>query len=157
MQMRAESIIYPLPTEQLLSKEEGFWRVELPSDYKEFIKINNGGIPERRSFSCNGHNYIVTRFLCILEDPTEIELGIFDIDATKSQLDERLIDDEDLIGVALLPVAVLFSGDFLCLDFRESRNNPDVCVWDHANSGEFDPVSYPVANSFKDFLTMLAE
>ncbi|WP_433583997.1 SMI1/KNR4 family protein [Paenibacillus amylolyticus] len=155
--MRAESIIYPLPTEQLLSKEEGFLRVELPSDYKEFIKINNGGIPERRSFSCNGHNYIITRFLCILEDPTEIELGIFDIYATKSQFYGRLIDDEDLIGVALLPVAVLFSGDFLCLDFRESRNNPDVCVWDHANSGEFEPVSYPVANSFKDFLTMLAE
>ncbi|MGG3283324.1 hypothetical protein [Paenibacillus solani] len=44
MKMRAESIIYPLPTDQLLSKEEGFWRVALPSDYREFIKINNGGI-----------------------------------------------------------------------------------------------------------------
>ncbi|MFC9710476.1 SMI1/KNR4 family protein [Paenibacillus sp. NPDC056933] len=108
-------------------------------------------IPERRSFSCNSHNYLITRFLCILEDPTDNELGIFDIDATKSQL------DEDLIGVALLPVAVLFSGDFLCLDFRESRNSPNVCVWDHANSGEFDPVSYFLAESFKDFLALLTK
>ncbi|SDL47009.1 SMI1-KNR4 cell-wall [Paenibacillus sp. OK060] len=157
METRAESIIYPLPSDQLLSKEEGFWRVELPSDYKEFIKINNGGIPERRSFSCDGHNYLITRFLCILEDPTKHEFGIFDIDSTKSQFEERLIDDEDLIGVALLPVAVLFSSDFLCLDFRKSRKSPNVCVWDHANSGEFDPVSYVVADSFKDFLAMLTE
>ncbi|MCP1422288.1 SMI1/KNR4 family protein [Paenibacillus xylanexedens] len=148
METRAKSIIYPLPTDQVLSKEEGFWRVVLPSDYKEFVKINNRGIPERCSFSCNSHNYLITRFLCILEDPTDNGFGIFDIDATKSQLDERLIDDEDLIGVSLLPVAVLFSGDFICLDFRESRNSPNVCVWDHANSGEFDPVSYFLAESF---------
>ncbi|MBY0117403.1 SMI1/KNR4 family protein [Paenibacillus sp. FSL L8-0435] len=148
MGTRAKSIIYPLPTDQVLSKEEGFWRVVLPSDYKEFVKINNRGIPERCYFSCNSHNYLITRFLCILEDPTDNGFGIFDIDATKSQLDERLIDDEDLIGVSLLPVAVLFSGDFICLDFRESRNSPNVCVWDHANSGEFDPVSYFLAESF---------
>lgn len=155
--MKAESIIYPLPSDQLLLKEEAFWRVELPPEYKEFIKIYNGAIPEKRFFSCNDYNYVVTRFLCILEDPTKNEFGMFDIDATKSQVDERLVDDEDLIGVALLPVAVLFSGDFLCLDFRKSRNNPDVCVWDHANSGEFDPVSYHIRDSFKDFLAMLTE
>ncbi|MEK4289996.1 MULTISPECIES: SMI1/KNR4 family protein [Paenibacillus] len=157
MKIKKETIVYPLPSDQLLSKEEGFWRVELPLEYKEFIKINNGGAPEIRSFICNDHNYSISRFLCILENPTENEFGIFDIDATKSQLDERLIDDEDLLGVALLPIAVLFAGDFLCLDFRESRNNPKVCVWDHENSGEFDPVSYLVANSFEEFLTMLTE
>ncbi|MGG3283323.1 SMI1/KNR4 family protein [Paenibacillus solani] len=95
--------------------------------------------------------------MCILEDPTENVFGIFDIDATKSQVGERLIDDEDLIGVALLPVAALFAGDLLCLDFRESRSSPSVCVWDHANSGEFHPVSYCVAKSFKDFLKMLTD
>ncbi|WP_379151042.1 SMI1/KNR4 family protein [Paenibacillus sp. sgz5001063] len=157
MQIKQESIIYPLPSDQLLSKEEDFWRVELPLVYKEFIKINNGGIPEIRSFICNDHSYVITRFLCILEEPTENEFGIFDIDATKSQLDERLIDNEDLVGVALLPIAVLFAGDFLCLDFRESRSNPNICVWDHANSGEFDPVSYRVADSFEEFVSMLTD
>lgn len=157
MKIKQESIIYPLPSDELLSKEEGFWRVELPLEYKDFIKLNNGGIPETRSFICNDKSYVITRFLCILAEPTENDFGIFDIDATKSQLDERLIDDEDLVGVALLPIAVLFAGDFLCLDFRESRNNPSVCVWDHANSGEFAPVSYRVADSFKEFLKMLVE
>ncbi|MEO3943984.1 SMI1/KNR4 family protein [Gorillibacterium sp. CAU 1737] len=155
METKAESIIHPLPSDPLLAKEEEFWRVTLPSDYKDFIKVSNGGIPERRSFPCHGHTHLLTRFLCILEDPTHHELGLFDIDAIKTQLDERLIDDEDLIGVALLPVAALFSGDFLCLDFRERRDSPSVCVWDHANSGEFDPVCYPVADRFRDFLAML--
>ncbi|MGU3471232.1 SMI1/KNR4 family protein [Paenibacillus sp. D51F] len=92
-----------------------------------------------------------------MQNRTENEFGIFDIDATKSQLDERLIDDEDLVGVALLPIAILYAGDFLCLDFRESRNSPKVCVWDLADSGEFDPVSYHVADSFGEFVTMLTE
>lgn len=157
MEIRAESVIYPVPSDELLSKEEGFWRVELPLDYKEFIKLNNGGIPEKRSFDWDGHHYLMTRFLCILEDPTKHEWGIFDIDAIKTQLDERLMDDEDTLGVALLPIAVLFSGDFLCLDFRKSRNSPHVCIWDHENSAEFEPVSYPVANSFNDFLRMLTK
>lgn len=62
MDTRAESIIHPLPSDQLLSKEEEFWRVELPSEYKEFIKINSGGIPERQSFNFEDHNYLITRF-----------------------------------------------------------------------------------------------
>ena len=39
-----------------------------------------------------------------------------------SQLDERIIEDEDLIGVEILPIAVLFAGDFVCLDYRSNRN-----------------------------------
>ncbi|MEI5907423.1 hypothetical protein WAK64_10175 [Bacillus spongiae] len=37
-------------------------------------------------------------------------------------------------------MAVLFAGDFLCLDYRESRNNPKVCEWDHEISAELEPV-----------------
>ncbi|OSY05419.1 hypothetical protein BTJ48_03984 [Bacillus mycoides] len=80
---------------------------------------------------------------------------MFDIDVTWTQLDERLTDDGDLLGVALLPIAVLFVGDFLCLDFRESKNNPKVCVWDHENSAELEPVSYHIADTFDEFMGML--
>ncbi|UIJ69312.1 SMI1/KNR4 family protein [Bacillus cereus] len=104
---------------------------------------------------CNNHSYAVIRFLCILEAPENIEIGMFDIDVTWTQLDERLTDDGDLLGVALLPIAVLFAGDFLCLDFRESRSNPKVCVWDHENSAELEPVSHHVADTFAEFMGML--
>ncbi|HDR6269055.1 SMI1/KNR4 family protein [Bacillus thuringiensis] len=155
MEIKKESIIYPLPSDSLILKKEEFWRVQLPVDYKNFIKVNHGGSPEKKSFVCNTHSYAVIRFLCILEAPENIEIGMFDIDVTWTQLDERLTDDGDLLGVALLPIAVLFAGDFLCLDFRESRNNPKVCVWDHENSAELEPVSHHVADTFDEFMGML--
>ncbi|MDM5186392.1 SMI1/KNR4 family protein [Bacillus sp. DX4.1] len=152
---KKDSVIFPLPSEELICKKEEAWGVELPIDYKNFIRMHNGGSPEKKSFICNNHSYAVIRFLCILEAPEHIESGMFDIDVTWTQLDERLTDDGDLLGVALLPIAVLFAGDFLCLDFRESRSNPKVYVWDHENSAELEPVSYHVANTFKRFLDML--
>ncbi|MGS2751421.1 SMI1/KNR4 family protein [Bacillus zanthoxyli] len=155
MEIKKESIIYPLPSDSLILKKEEFWRVQLPIDYKNFIKVNNGGSPEKKSFVCNNHSYAVIRFLCILKAPENIEIGMFDIDVTWTQLDERLTDDGDLLGVVLLPISVLFAGDFLCLDFRESRNNPKVCVWDHKNSAELEPVSYHVADTFDEFIGML--
>lgn len=155
MEIKKESIIYPLPSDSLILKKEEFWRVQLPIDYKNFIKVNNGGSPEKKSFVFNNHSYAVIRFLCILEAPENIEISMFDIDVTWTQLDERLTDDGDLLGVALLPISVLFASDFLCLDFRESRNNPKVCVWDHENSAELEPVSYHVADTFDEFIGML--
>ncbi|PEP60482.1 SMI1/KNR4 family protein [Bacillus pseudomycoides] len=154
---KKDSVIFPLPSENLICKKEEDWRVELPLDYKNFIKLYNGGLPEKNSFIRKNHSYAVIRFLCILETPEHIENGMFDIDATWSQLDERLTDDGDLLGVALLPIAVLFADDVLCLDFRESRNSPTVCVWDrdHENSAELEPVVYYVTNTFQQFLDML--
>ncbi|MCU9589733.1 SMI1/KNR4 family protein, partial [Bacillus velezensis] len=99
----------------------------------------------------------IDRFLCILKVTGENELEWYDIGATMSQLDERIIEDEDLIGVEILPIAVLFAGDFVCLDYRSNRNEPAVCVWSHEESGEFAPVTYPVANNFAEFLEMLGE
>ncbi|EOQ28966.1 hypothetical protein KQ1_03217 [Bacillus cereus BAG3O-1] len=47
MEIKKESIIYPLPSDSLILKKEEFWRVQLPVDYKNFIKVNNGGSPEK--------------------------------------------------------------------------------------------------------------
>ncbi|EEM02900.1 MULTISPECIES: SMI1/KNR4 family protein [Bacillus] len=155
MRIKKDSVIFPLPSEDLIFKKEEAWRVELPLDYKNFIKLHNGGLPEKNSFICNNHSYAVIRFLCILEAPEHIESGMFDIDVIWSRFDERLTDDGDLLGVALLPIAVLFAGNVLCFDFRESRNSPTVCVWDHENSVELEPVVYYVTNTFQQFLDML--
>ncbi|MCY8232262.1 SMI1/KNR4 family protein [Priestia endophytica] len=155
MEVKKESVIFPLPSDSLIAKKEELWRVELPIDYKNFIKVNNGGSPQKQSFICNNHSYAINRFLCILEAPANTEMGMFDIEVIWTQLDERLTDDGDLLGVVLLPIAVLFAGDFLCLDFRESRSEPKVCVWEHENSAEFEPVSYHVADTFDEFLNMI--
>ena len=155
MEIKKDSIIYPLPSDNLLAEKEAFWRVKLPPDYKQMIKRNNGASPEAKAFKVKSHSYVLIRFLCILEAPENNEAGTFDIDVTWTQLEDRLTDDGDLLGVALLPIAVLFAGDFLCLDFRESRSNPKVCVWDHENSAELEPVSHHVADTFAEFMGML--
>jgi hypothetical protein len=102
--------------------------VKLPPDYKQMIKRNNGASPETKAFKVKSHSYALIRFLCILEAPENNEAGTFDIDVTWTQLEDRLTDDGDLLGVALLLIAMLFAGDFVCLDYRNSRDNPSVCV-----------------------------
>lgn len=63
-------------------------------------------------------------------------------------------DIEDLIGVEVLPIAELFAGDYACLDFRENKETPTVCVWSHDNSEKFAPVTYKAADSFSEFIDM---
>ncbi|EFI82832.1 SMI1/KNR4 family protein [Listeria grayi] len=52
-------------------------------------------------------------------------------------------------------LAVLFAGDFLCLDFRESEEKPKTVVWNHEESNELEPVFYHVANSFDEFMNVV--
>ena len=157
MRIKKESVVLPLPSDELLANEERMWRIHLPNSYKELLKNSNGGVPIESSFTCNNHSYAVDRFLCVLEDTENSLLGMYDIDVILTQIGERLASDGDLLGVELLPIAVLFAGDFLCLDYSKSRLNPAVCVWNHEESGELDPVTYLTANNFEDFLNMLTE
>ena len=43
----------------------------MPADYRDFIVNYNGGIPNEKSFERNGHNYAITRFLCMLKNVQE--------------------------------------------------------------------------------------
>ena len=119
------------------------------------MKENNGAIPESRVFKCNNREFVVDRFLNLLREPNESDLGMYEIDVTHTQLEDRLTDNEELIGIDILPVAVLFAGDFVCLDFREDRKNPTVVVWSHEESAELEPITYYVADNFGDFLRLL--
>ncbi|EAD1480618.1 SMI1/KNR4 family protein [Listeria monocytogenes] len=155
MKIEKKTIILPLPTNELFERKEKFWRVKLPKDFVNFMKENNGGRPIDGVFKCNNHEYAIDRFLCFLKTPRDNELGMYDIDVTLTQLEDRLTDNEDLIGVDILPIAVLFAGDFVCLDFRKDRNNPNVVVWNHEESAELEPVTYFVTNTFSDFVSMV--
>lgn len=157
MNVNEESIIRPLPTLELVIEKEKKWRVNLPEEYKEFILQYNGAIPCYKSFLCSDCNYEVERFLCILKNLNEHEFGWCDISAVESQIGERLTSNEDLIGIELLPIAKLLKNDYLCLDFGKSELNPSICVWSNEESGEFEPVTYWVANNFKDFCNFLKE
>lgn len=155
MTIQEDTILQPIPSAELLVKREKQWRLVLPTDYREFVVNYNGGIPNEKSFECNGHHYAITRFLCVLKNVQEAKYGWYDISVVESQIGERLTDNEDLIGVEVLPIAELFAGDYVCLDYRESKEAPCVCVWSHEESGVFAPVTYKVADTFSEFVGML--
>ena len=115
----------------------------------------NGGSPVKKEFIVKGRMCMITTFLCVLEDTEYSTNGCYDIDVVLTQIEDRLTDNEDLVGCELLPIAELFAGDYLCLDYRADKNTPSVCVWNHEESGELDPVTYQVAGSFDEFAMML--
>ena len=155
--MRIKEKVLPLPTDEYISEEEKYWRVKLPSSYRQFLQTYNGGVPVERSFLHKGHAYAIDRFLSVLSDYETNRLGDYDIGVVLTQVEERLTDNEDLTGAEKLPIAVLFAGDLLCLDFKKHPQNPSVCIWFHEESGDFEPVTEKVADSFDAFVNMLYE
>ena len=157
MYKQNQSIIYPLPTDALLQEREVAWRVKLPDDYKEFIKRKNGFRPSKNLFSLTNRSFLIERFLCILENTKDNSVGMYDIDVVMSQLDERLFVHEDILGFELIPIAALYGGDFLCLNYVENTANPSICIWYHEESYELEPAVEFVANNFTEFLVMLQD
>ncbi|ETT30265.1 SMI1/KNR4 family protein [Paenibacillus sp. FSL P4-0338] len=158
MEVKDQTIIYPLPDDVLLTEKENKWRIKLPDEYKEFIKICNGASPVKASFRCNNHSYTIDRFLCILKVIGESDDEFYDIGVVRTQLDERIVADENLVGTELLPIAALFAGDFVCLDYSNTdKTEPAVCVWNHEESSDLDPVTYFTSNTFDEFLNILTE
>lgn len=155
MKLFQETIVTPLPSDELIKRHERLWRLNLPELFIEFIKVNNGVKVKEASFECNGRNYLIERFLCMVDDIENHPDGVYDIDVVFSQIGERLTDNEDLLGAEVLPIASIFAGDFVCLDFRRNKLAPSVCVWSHEESGEFDPVTYIVADTFSEFLKII--
>lgn len=157
MSQQDQSIIYPLPTDALLQEREVAWKVQLPEDYKKFIMRKNGFRPSKNSFSLKNRSFLIERFLCVLENTKDNLLGVYDIDVVMSQLDERLFVHEDILGFELVPIAALFGGDFLCLNYIEDPENPSICIWHHEESYELEPAIEFVANNFTEFSDMLQD
>lgn len=156
LEIQPATIVNPLPDERLLSKREESWRVKLPGDYRQFLRRYNGCIPKRQVFSCGNREYVLERFLCLLAD-YEQEVSIYDINVVESQVGERLTPNPDQAGMDVLPIAALFSGDLLCLDYRQSQEQPSIAIWYHETSYEFEPDLKQVAENFTEFLHLLRD
>ena len=157
MPQQDQSIIYPLPTDALLQEREVAWKVQLPDDYKEFIKNENGSIPSKRYFHFWNNEKVIDRFLAILAISGEKSEEVYDIGVVSTQLEGRIVFDEDYVGMQLIPIAALFGGDFVCLNYVEDPENPSMCIWYHEESYELEPAVEFVANNFAEFLDMLQD
>ena len=114
------------------------------------------GVPITNELPFRNNVFVVERFLGFVKDYKNSDLGCYDIAVALTQLDLRLTDKPELVGDELIPIAVLFAGNFVCLDFRnEAAAEPEVCIWYHEESEEFAPVTRKVADTFEEFLAML--
>ena len=157
MPQQDQSVIYPLPTDALLQEREVAWKVRLPEDYKEFIKNENGLIPSKRYFHFGNNEKVIEHFLAILAISGEKAEEAYDIGVVSTQLEGRIVFDEDYVGMQLIPIAALFGGDFVCLNYIEDPENPSMCIWYHEESYELEPAIEFVADSFTEFLAMLQD
>ena len=155
LHLKGETVLYPLPKEERIQRYERYWGVRFPDDYREFLKTYNGVESVEKSFEAVGHLFALTRFFCVLEDYKERDEGWYDLMVVEAPMTEFLTRDPDSTAVELAPIGEVFGECFLCLDYRQDPEHPGVCILDKENSGEYDPTTYPVANSFTEFLGML--
>lgn len=155
MKVKTESIL-PAPSDQRIVEFESDCRIALPEEFKQFIKEYNGAVPITNQFSDGRGERMIERFLCLVDDFESDVNGWYDIEVVLTQIESRLLDDEDLIGYNVIPFAALFAGDFVCLDCRKSGISP-VVVWYHEESDDLSPVFATVATNFTEFLEMLKE
>ncbi len=155
MQINLYTVLNEDITEKI-QKLEDYSGVKFPESYIGFIKKYNTGIPITNKFEFNGNVYVIERFLGFINNYKTSSIGIYDIAVVLSQIDTRLTDNPDLEGDELIPIASLFAGNYLCLDFTKDGENTSICIWDHEESDEFQPVTYKVADSFSEFIEMLS-
>lgn len=154
MKVEQDSIVKP-PSQSRIEKLEEWFQVKFPRDYKDWIFSNNGAVPVTNTFYVGDYGRLIERFLPILDDPNNAgDIGWYDIDVVASRIDTRLIDDEDIEEINVIPIAALFAGDYVCLDFR-SPENPKIVVWNHEVSEDFKADLTEVAANFTEFLSIL--
>ena len=134
----------------------------MPKEFKEFLLKYNGAVPITYVLPFDSNKYVIERFLCLLEDCENNIDGWYDIEVVIAQIFDRLADNEGM-GMSLVPIAYMFAGDFICLDYRKEgmdfreNENPSVVIWDHEESEIDNPVTIKIADSITEFFDMLIE
>jgi len=75
--MVKKSIIYPLPQDQDIAEIEGSFRVQLPNEYKEFLKHCNGCIViDSTPLTIINKRCQIERFLGIIKNFSQHPYGV---------------------------------------------------------------------------------
>ena len=149
----------PAPTNEAISEFEKSLGIQLPEAFIDVLKSANAAVPLRREFPAGDDWRLIDRFLGLVDVANP--LRAYDIRLALEDLVERLLTAEELEVEAecrakVLPVAVLFAGDHVCLDYRGDEE-PSVRLWVHEESRVGAPVYVDVAPTFAAFLELLEE
>ncbi|HXH31030.1 MAG TPA: SMI1/KNR4 family protein [Bacteriovoracaceae bacterium] len=124
---------------------------EFEPDYLDFLGHRNGGRPIRKYFKAGKHKKAVGKFLCIIEDCETSDHGDDDVSVVWSQINERL--NEHLIPFA----SVENSEDFLCFNYENKKDIPEIVLWRGLESTDGNPELIPIATTFRKFVSNLSK
>lgn len=118
-----------------------------PHDYKECVKFNHGTQPVKDDL-----------IIYVSGKPWNIGFGqLLTLDPLKSN--SNVMNKLSILRTVhdfpntLVPIVVGGCGDYLCLDYSESKDRPKVTFYFHEL--ELPEALYHVADSFSDMLEML--
>jgi hypothetical protein len=135
--------------EKYVGETEKMLGQKLPPDFLALLRQHNGGIPKRKFFRLGNNIKVIDQFLALVPDYEKSPYGDLDIGVVWSAIEDRLND-------YLVPFCLVFPGDYLCFDY-ETGDAPKVVLWIHDRSTEDNPATVAVADSFREFLSMLID
>ncbi|MBN1698939.1 MAG: SMI1/KNR4 family protein [Spirochaetales bacterium] len=127
-------------------KVENIFNIRFPEDYRECVKINNGGAPKPEAYDFKDHKEAVFEWLLNFNE------GLANnIIKTYNAIKDRLVDN-------IYPFASDPFGNYICFDYREDKKAPKIVFWDHEVASRYpeDAISY-ICDSFSELLDKLYE
>ena len=98
--------------------------LEFPSDYKECVKINQGGSPTLYLFEVNGVERVFGSLLKINNPNSSTDiLNVYE-------------SYKDTLPKGVVPFGNDPAGNFICFDYKNNALQPIVVFWDHENAAE---------------------
>lgn len=150
-----QSAILPSPSAARIAEVERDFSVRFPSDYVDMLHTANGAKPAKPVIPIEPHRPVIETFFAVLDEPEcDTVNGWRDVTVVASQVDTRLTDSRDRLGLDVIPIAALFGGDLLCLDLR-IEGSQSISIWNHEASDDFKADLTPIASSITDLLSRL--
>ena len=149
--------ILPPPAEKRIQTLQNSFQISFPSSYLRFIDRYNGVNLTNGVVRTSLGEFVLEFFLPIVNDIKYDARGSEDLAVVAAQLDWGLVGDENAIGLELVPIAAMYAGNYLVLDYRIPGNEPRISYWNHELSSEFSPHAVPIFSSFQELWAMIDE
>lgn len=107
-----------------------------PKAYKGMLKKSNGASPDKSKFTVDGEDFSIGYFLSWTP-----ESELFICDAYKYMPENNK---------TLFPFAIDSFGNYVCFDFANGSENPQIVFWFHEQGS-----STKIADDFSEFMNML--
>ncbi|MCL2224013.1 MAG: SMI1/KNR4 family protein [Defluviitaleaceae bacterium] len=132
-------------SEDSISIVESYLHVKFPDDFIDCIKNNHGGNPSMQIYSFEGyHEAVFNSLLNFNPDENNYILDVYN-------------DIKDRLVRYVYPFADDPFGNYICFDYRKTKNNiPTIVFWDHeiADTNPEEAI-LPVCETFNELISRL--